>query len=609
MPASARIPSACEAVRVTDGQLILVAGALLSAGLLASLLAGHIRLPGLVLFLGVGMLVGSEGTGWIHFDDYELARRVGIVALALILFEGGLASGWDEIRPVLGPAVSLALVGTVLTAVVTGLVAAWLFDGGLLEGLLLGAILASTDGAAVFAVLRGSTLRRRLARTLEGEAGMNDPVAVLLVLGFISWLTNPGYGLADMLVLFVKQLGIGLAVGLAAGAVAVWGLKRVRLASAGLYPVASIATAAIAFGAADSLHGSGFLAVYVAGLAIGSTTTPAQRTITSFHDGLAWVAQLTLFLTLGLLVFPSQLGDVAVEGCVTALVVACVARPLATVVATLPFDFDARERLVLGWAGLRGAVPVVLATFAVTERAPDSLRYFNVVFFAVLLSTVLQGSTFEPLARALRVTTNEAALPRPLVERSTIQRLGAEAAEFAVGPRDAVAGALVRELGLPRDALLNVIVRGEQAIPPRGSTRIEPGDHLHVLVRQEVAVEFRELMERWRTGPIGRPERRHPVPRGATTIFSTRPWSPPDGDPSRPAAVNGNAVVEQLRTRRDRPGALVALADGRFAYTGPIVAVGSASALQVAARRRLAVAGDEAERAWWREVIGALATP
>jgi potassium/hydrogen antiporter len=593
---------------VTDGQLILVAGALLFAGLLASLLAGRIRLPGLVLFLGVGMLVGSEGMGWIHFDDYELARRVGIVALALILFEGGLASGWDEIRPVLGPAISLAVLGTLLTAVVTGLVAAWLFHGGLLEGLLLGAILASTDGAAVFAVLRGSTLRRRLARTLEGEAGLNDPVAVLLVLGFISWLTHPGYGLPDMLVLFVRQLGIGLGIGLAAGAASVWALKQVRLASAGLYPVASIATAALAFGAADSLHGSGFLAVYVAGLAIGSASTPAQRTITSFHDGLAWVAQLTMFLTLGLLVFPSQLGSVAVEGLVIALVVACVARPLATFVATLPFGFDWRERVVLGWAGLRGAVPVVLATFAVTEHAPDSLRYFNVVFFAVLLSTVLQGSTFESLARALRVTTNEAALPRPLVERSTIRRLGAEVAEFAVGPRDAVAGALVRELGLPRDALLNVIVREEQAIPPRGSTRIEPGDHLHVLVRQEVAIEFRELLERWRSGPIGRPERRHPVLRGST-IFSTRPWTPDDGDPSRPSEVGGHAVVEQIRTRRDRPGALVALADGRFAYTGKIVAVGSASALQGAARRRLAVAGDEAERAWWREVIGALATP
>jgi cell volume regulation protein A len=392
------------------------------------------------------------------------------------------------------------------------------------------------------------------------------------------------------------------------GGAAVLGLQRVRLASAGLYPVASIATAALAYGAADALHGSGFLAVYLAGLALGSASTPAKRTITTFHDGLAWVAQLAMFLTLGLLVFPSQLGDVALEGVVLALVVACVARPVAAFVATAFGGFDWRERLVLGWAGLRGAVPVVLATFAVIERAPHSLRYFNIVFFAVLLSTVLQGSTFEALARFLGVTTNEVALPAPLADAATTRRLGAEVVEFPVGPRDAVVGRLVRELGLPREALLNVIVRDEQAIPPRGSTRIESGDHLHVLVRQEVAIEFRALIQRWRTGPLEPARRRQAVPRGAT-IFSTRPWTQADGDPGRPERVGRGAVVEQLRTRRDRPGALVALDDGRFAYTGPVVAVGSAVALQTAARRRLASSADEAERAWWREVIGALATP
>jgi cell volume regulation protein A len=590
------------------GQFLLVFGALLAVALVASLLAGRLRVPGLVLFLGVGMLVGSEGLGWISFNDYGLARNVGIVALALILFEGGLASGWQEIRPVLGTAVSLATVGTVLTAAITGVVAAWLFHFTLLEGLLLGSIVASTDGAAIFAVLRGSTLRRRLARALEGEAGLNDPVAVLLVIGFIKWIELPDYGAADMLVELARELAVGLVVGLVVGGAAVLGLQRVRLASAGLYPVASIATAALAYGAADSLHGSGFLAVYLAGLALGTASTPAKRTITTFHDGLAWVAQLAMFLTLGLLVFPSQLGDVAIEGCVLAFVVACVARPVAAFVATAFTGFDWRERVVLGWAGLRGAVPVVLATFAVIERAPHSLRYFNIVFFAVLLSTVLQGSTFEPLARILGVTTNEAALPAPLADPATTRRLGAEVVEFPVGPRDAVVGRLVRELGLPRDALLNVIIREEQAIPPRGSTRIEANDHLHVLVRQEVAIEFRALIERWRTGPLEPARRRQAVPRGAT-IFSSRPWTEADGDPGRPERVGRGTVVEQLRTRRDRPGALVALDDGRFAYTGPIVAVGSAVALQAAARRRLTSASDEAERAWWREVIGALATP
>src|SRR3954451_15258837 len=215
---------------MTEGQAILAAGALLAGALGASLLAGRIRVPGLLLFLGLGMAIGTDGLGWIDFDDYRLARTVGIVALALILYEGGLAAGFDEIRPVLAPAAALAVVGTIVTAVVAGLVAAWLFNLSTLEGLLVGSILASTDGAAVFAVLRGSTLRRRLARTLEGEAGFNDPVAVILVLGFIEWVTRPDYGLGNMAVLFAEELGVGLVVGLAVGRLSVEALSRTRLA-------------------------------------------------------------------------------------------------------------------------------------------------------------------------------------------------------------------------------------------------------------------------------------------------------------------------------------------------------------------------------------------
>src|SRR5215217_5521855 len=345
--------------------MVLVAGALLAAGLLASLVAGRLRVPSLLLFLGVGMLVGSDGFGWIEFDDYELARIVGIIALGLILFEGGLASGWHEIRPVFVPAFSLATVGTLVTAVIVGFGASLLLDLSTLEGMLLGAIVSSTDGAAIFAVLRGSTLRRRLARTLEGEAGMNDPVAVLLVLGFIEWIQQPDYDALDMLVAIARELVIGGAVGLAVGYLAVRGLSSVKLASAGLYPVASLATAAVAFGGADVLHGSGFLAVYITGLVIGSSPTPARRTITTFHEGMAWVAQLGMFLVLGLLVFPSDFGGVWLEGIVLALVL--VARPVATFAGTLGLGFTVPERIALGWAGLRGAVPVVLATFPVIE--------------------------------------------------------------------------------------------------------------------------------------------------------------------------------------------------------------------------------------------------
>src|SRR3954447_10225775 len=454
---------------MSDGVLLLATGALLAGALGASLLASRLRIPGLVVVLGIGMAIGSDGFGWIHFGDYHLAETIGVIALSLILFEGGLAAGLGEIRPVLGAALSLALLGTLVTAVIAGLAATWLFDLSLLEGLLVGSIVASTDSAAIFALLRGSTLSRRVARTLEGESGLNDPVAVLLVLGFIDWIQKPHYGVLDMAALFLRQMGIGLAVGVLIGALSVAAMRRVRLASAGLYPVASMAAAALAYGAAATLHGSGFLAVYLCGLALGSAPTPATRTITTFHDGLAWIAQLTLFLTLGLLVFPSDLGAVALDGTILALVVTVIARPLAAWIATAPFRFGNRERLVLGWAGLRGAVPVVLAIFPVIEHVPHSLEFFNIVFFAVVVSTVLQGWTFVSVAERLGVTTNEAALPTPLMERSTIRRLGAEVVESPVRAGDAVVGRAVRELALPREALLNVIVRGGQAIPPRGS--------------------------------------------------------------------------------------------------------------------------------------------
>jgi potassium/hydrogen antiporter len=495
--------------------MILVGGALLLAGLAAALAAGRLRVPALVLFLGLGMAIGSDGTGWISFDDYELARTIGTVALALILFEGGLTAGFGDIRSVLRPALSLALVGTLGTALLAG-VAAWaLFDFTVLEGMLLGSIVAATDGAAVFSVLRGSTLRHRLARTLEGEAGFNDPVAVLLVIGFIEWIQQPDYGALDMAWLLVRQLGIGLAVGLAIGWLGVQALRRARLGTEGAYPLGTVGIAAIAFGGAASIDGSGFFAVYLAGLILGNATIPAKTTVTIFHQGLAWVAQVTMFLVLGLLVFPSQLGDVVLEGTVLAVVLAFVARPLAVMVATLFGGFSLAERIALGWAGLRGAVPVVLATFPVIEGVPESLEFFNIVFFAVLLSTLGQGTTFELLARRVGVTTDDPALAEPAPPRR-----------------------------------------------PAHSTAL---------------------------------------------VFTVRPWRDGDGDPAYPRTVAGLAVLEQLATRLDRPGALVKLEDGRYAFTGPVLGIGSASALQAAARRRLERAASVSEQEWWRDVIGELA--
>ncbi len=494
--------------------MILIAGALMAAGLVASFAADRLRVPGLLLFLGLGMAIGSDGTGWIEFSDYELARTIGIVALALILFEGGLTASFGEIRSVLGSALSLAFIGTLVTAAIAGLAAWWIFDLTLLEGLLLGSIVAATDGAAIFALLRGSTLRRKVALTLEGESGLNDPLAVLLVIGFIDWIQKPGYGILDMGLLLLRELGVGLAVGLAVGWLAIEGLRRVRLGAEAAYPIASLSVAALAYGGAAALHGSGFLAVYLVGLALGSRPIPARRAVTVFHQGLAGLAQVTMFLVLGLLVFPSQLWGVALEGTVLALILVFVARPVATFVATATSSFDLRERVALSWAGLRGAVPVVLATFPVIAAVSEGFEFFNIVFFAVLLSTLLQGSTFEPLARRLRLTR------------------------------------------------------------PGGETAPSP------------------LMGRLRS---------------TAQISTSRPWDATDGDPSYPRQIEGVAVETQMLTRVDRAGALVSLDDGRYAFTGPIVAVGSATGLQASARRRLAAARTEVDRNWWREVIGALA--
>ena len=340
---------------------------------------------------------------------------------------------------------------------------------------------------------------------------------------------------------------------------------------------------------------------------LGSARIPAKRTVTVFHEGLGWVAQIAMFLSLGLLVFPSELGTVAPEGTALALVLVLVARPVATFVSTAFDPFSVADRVVLGWAGLRGAVPVVLATFPVIDGVGDSRELFNIVFFAVVISTLLQGTTFEPLAKRLGVTTSEPALPRPLAETGTIRRLGAEIVEYPVGPEDAVVGHRVRELGLPRDALLSVIVRGEEAVLPRGSTRVEPGDRLHVVVRSEVADRMDEVVSRWGTGPVSADA----APRGRLTgssVFSSRRWDEErDGDPGYPREVDGIEVREHLRTRRDRRGALVSLTDGRYAVTGPTLAVGGARQIQAYCRRRLARETDDTARAWWQEVIGALA--
>ena len=596
---------------MSDAELILIGGLLLGAGIAAAMVADRVRVPGLILFLGLGMLVGSDGPGGVHFDDVELTRTLGTIGIVLILFEGGLSAGWDEIRPVLKPAISLAIVGTVLTAAIAAVAAGLLFDLGTLESLIVGAAIAATDSAAIFAVLRGSTLRRRVARTLEGESGLNDPVAVLLVTGFISLLEDPGYGIEDMVLGFAGELVIGAAVGALVGIGARWAFVRLDFPTPGLYPVASIAAAALAFGLADISHGSGFLAVYLTGLTLGTGIVPAQRTVTAFHQGLSWVAQISLFFLLGLLVFPSQLADVALQGTALALAQIFVARPIATLVATLVERYRFRERVMLSWAGLRGAVPIWLATLPVIAGVEGSGLLFNDIFFVVVISTLLQGFTFEPLAQRLGLTTGEAALPEPVVETGMIQELGGDVLAIRIAPGDAADGRMVKELGLPRQALVSVIVRDGQAVLPRGSTVIAGGDELHVLVRRERHGEIVQLLDIWRDGPIPEPPRVPLGLRGSPAIFSVRPTRPEDGDTGAPELVDGIEVALTLRVRHDVPAAVVVLADGRFAVTGPdLIAVGGRQTLaRWCARRARTDSVSPQERAWLQEAIGTIDAP
>ena len=486
---------------VFEDRLLIVGGVLL-LGVLAAIVARRLRLPVLVAFLGLGMVLGSEGLGGIEFDDPELARTIGVLGLVAILFEGGLTTDWRDIRPIVPPAVLLSTVGVAATAAITGLGAYLLFDLSPAEALLLGAVVGSTDAAAVFATLRFTTLRRRVAALLEAESGANDPMAVALTIGLIEWITRPDYGVADGLALLVRQLGLGLVLGLALGLLVRRLFPRLPADLGPFAPVATVATAALTYGAADAVGGSGFLAVYVVALWLGNTPTPVRRSIVSFHVGLAFIAQIVLFVVLGLLVFPSELAPVALPAIALTAILSFVARPVAVWVSTAFQGVDTRARVLVSWAGLRGAVPIVLATFALSAGVGASDTIFNAIFFVVILSALLQGPTLEPLARRLGLATEARPFYEPPIEVGAVGSLGADVLEHVVGPDDPVVGCFVRDTGLPRSAIVVLIVRGDVGIPPRGSTRIEAGDRLYILASANVREEIRALLRQWRRGPM-----------------------------------------------------------------------------------------------------------
>jgi potassium/hydrogen antiporter len=483
-------------VQLPADALILAAAALLAAGVLGAGFADRLRVPGLLLFLAIGMVIADDGLGWVTLENPLVAQAGGAIALALILYEGGLTTKPTDLRRAAVPAGLLATVGVVLTAaVVAG--AAWVvLDVAPMTAVLIGAVVASTDAAAVFTVLRRTPLRRRLVSVLEVESGANDPVAIMLTIGALeAWRGAPTP--LDWVVFGVLQLGGGLLVGAAVGVVGSWFLNHVRLGPAGLYPVLALAVGGLGYGLAAAVGASGFLAVYVTGLLVGARVPLHRRAIRTFHDGLGNTAEIGLFLLLGVLVFPSQLPAVALPALAITTVLVLVGRPLAVTVCLLPLRYSWRELVLLSWAGLRGAVPIVLATFPLTARYPDGQLIFDVVFFVILVSAAVQGATVRPLARRLGLVEDEQAW-QPIAEAMPLDGVEAELIEVHITPDLHIAGKRVREVPLPMGALLTVIVRGNRTLIPTGATRLHAGDL--VVVASPLRRDATEQVVAWARG-------------------------------------------------------------------------------------------------------------
>jgi potassium/hydrogen antiporter len=476
-----------------DG-LILVAAVLVLFAVASSKFSARLGLPVLVIFIGLGMLAGSEGLGGIEFENYGLANGIGTVALALILFDGGLRTSKRALRMAWKPALALATVGVLTTSLVTGVVAAWVLGIPLLEGVLLGSIVGSTDAAAVFSVLRskGSRLSERLGSTLEVESGSNDPMAIFLTVGILEVLQGQIDVGLPLVGFFVLQMGVGAVAGLAVGRLGVAANNGINLDAAGLYPVMMAAVGFLAYGLAASLGGSGFLAVYIAGIVLGNSRIVFQRGIFLFTDGMAWLAQIVMFTMLGLLVFPSRLVEIAPAGLAVAAILIVVARPVA-VVGLLPwFRFTGREIALVGWVGLRGAVPIILATYPLLVGLPNGRPLFDVVFFVVLVSAVTQGWSLPYVAARLGLAGTAEPEPPVTLEITSLRHVGGDIVDYLVVERAKAAGRLIRELSLPEGAVVAMVTRGQEIIPPRGSTRLLQGDHAFLVLRADV----RKLVDR-----------------------------------------------------------------------------------------------------------------
>ena len=471
-------PAATASILTLVGVLLIVAS-------LLSPLSRRAGVPMLVVFLGIGMAAGSQGFGGFAFEDYGLAFRLGTLALVIILFDGGLNTPVAVFRRALLPATLLATLGVVLTAGV-------LFGIGVLLGLplplamLIAAIVSSTDAAAVFSALRSSgiQLRGRVASVLEVESGLNDPMAVVLTFTATEWvLTGPDLGFGALASL-VGQFVIGAVGGIVCGYAGRALLHLTPLPATGLYAVLAASIALGTFGVTSLVGGSGFLAVYIAGVVLGKGHLPYRAGIRRVHDALSWLAQMLMFLVLGLLVFPRDLIPEALLGVALALALAILARPIAVLLTLLPFRIPWRERAFLSWVGLRGAVPIVLSAYPVLRGVPDAERIFHLVFFVVLVNAIIPGTTVGPLARRLGVSRSVRPEAPAGIDLNTARDYAGEFVWYYVAAPAAVAGSLVSELPLPERCLIVLLVRRDAIVPARGNTRVEAGDHVCLFVEE-----------------------------------------------------------------------------------------------------------------------------
>jgi cell volume regulation protein A len=482
---------------------LLLAAAVLLVAVGAVRLSTRLGLPSLLVYLALGVAIGEAGLG-IRFDNATLTRTLGTCALVVIIAEGGLTARWATLRPVLGPAAVLATVGVAVSIAAVGVVAHALLGVDWRTALLYGAVLSSTDAAAVFSTLRRLRLRRRPVAILEAESGINDAPAVLLVT-LLSTGAATGHPWWEELGLVGYQLVVGGAIGLSVGFAGAWALRHAALPAAGLYPLAAIGLTVLAYATGTVAHASGFLAVYAAGVVLGNGRLPHRQSILGFADGLAWLAQIGLFVLLGLLASPGRLGHAVVPALIVGLALVLLGRPLGVIASVTPFRVGWRDQAFLSWGGLRGAVPIVLATIPLSERVPGAPALFDVVFVLVVVYTLVQGGTLPPVARLLRITAPDQATEL-MVDTAPLERMNADLLQLDVPPGSRLAGVYLDELRLPVGAVVTLVLRDGRGFVPDRDTRLRTGDSLLIVATADVrdvaerrlrAVSRRGRLARW----------------------------------------------------------------------------------------------------------------